>query len=111
MTRVGADGAALTISLVKPARWAAIVLKPFEDKPDRLVIDVSRPDLEEKEKAERQVSQKLKTKKTKIVVIDPVRRQDPGAIGPRRTGRRMLSGATQITEGLGRERESGCPAR
>jgi len=91
MTRVGADGAELTISLVKPARWAAIVLKPFEDKPDRLVIDVSRPDLEEKEKAERQVSQKLKTKKTRIVVIDPGHGgEDPGAIGPRRTREKDL---------------------
>ena len=86
MTRVGADGAELTIFLVKPARWAAIVLKPFGDKTDRLVIDISRPDLEEKEKAERQVSQKLKTKKTRIVVIDPGHGgEDPGAIGPGRT--------------------------
>ena len=85
MTRVGADGAELTISLVKPARWNAIVLKPFEDKPDRLVIDIFRPDLEEKEKAERQVTQTLKTKKTRIVVIDPGHGgEDPGAIGPGR---------------------------
>ena len=83
IARVGADGAELTISLVKPARWAAIVLKPFEDKPDRLVIDIFRPDLEEREKAERQGSQKLKTKKTRIVVIDPGHGgEDPGAIGP-----------------------------
>ena len=86
MARVGADGAELTISLVKPARWTAIVLKPFEDKPDRLVIDIFRPDLEEKEKAERQVTQKLKTKKTRIVVIDPGHGgEDSGAIGPGRT--------------------------
>ena len=86
IARVGADGAELTIFLVKPARWAAIVLKPFGDKTDRLVIDISRPDLEEKEKAERQVSQKLKTKKTRIVVIDPGHGgEDPGAIGPGRT--------------------------
>jgi N-acetylmuramoyl-L-alanine amidase len=86
MSRVGTDGAELTISLVKPARWAAIVLKPFEDKPNRLVIDVSRPDLEEKEKVERQVSQKLKAKRTRIVVIDPGHGgEDPGAIGPRKT--------------------------
>lgn len=83
---VGPDGAGLTIFLVKPARWSVFVLKPFEDKPDRLVIDISRPDLEEKEKAERQVSQKLKTKKTKIVVIDPGHGgEDPGAVGPGRT--------------------------
>jgi N-acetylmuramoyl-L-alanine amidase len=86
MARVGADGAELTISLVQPARWTAIFLKPFEDKPDRLVIDIFRPDLEEKEKVERQVTQKLKTKKTRIVVIDPGHGgEDPGAIGPGRT--------------------------
>jgi N-acetylmuramoyl-L-alanine amidase len=79
-------GVEVTLLLIKPARWDVFVLKPFEDKPNRLVIDVSRPDLEEKEKAERQVSQKLKTKKTRIVVIDPGHGgEDPGAIGPART--------------------------
>jgi len=86
VTPVGRDGVELTIFLVKPARWSVFVLKPFEDKPDRLVIDISRPDLEEKEKAERQVSQKLKTKKTRIVVIDPGHGgEDPGAVGPGKT--------------------------
>jgi len=79
-------GVEVTLLLIKPARWDVFVLKPFDDKPHRLVIDVSRPDLEEKEKAERQVSQKLKTKKTRIVVIDPGHGgEDPGAIGPART--------------------------
>jgi N-acetylmuramoyl-L-alanine amidase len=80
------DGAEITLFLVKPARWNVLALKPYLDKPDRLVIDVSRPDLEEKEKAERQVSQKLKSKRTKIVVLDPGHGgEDPGAIGARRT--------------------------
>jgi len=84
--RVKMNGAEVTLFLVKPARWKVFVLKPYLDKPDRLVIDISRPDLEEKEKVERQVSQKLKSKKTRIVVLDPGHGgEDPGAIGPGRT--------------------------
>jgi N-acetylmuramoyl-L-alanine amidase len=42
--------------------------------------------LEEKEKAERKVTQELKAKKTRIVVIDPGHGgEDPGAIGPNGT--------------------------
>ncbi len=80
------EGAEVTLSLVRPVRGNVFALKPYLDKPDRLVIDVSRPDLEEKEKADRQVSQKLKSKRTRIVVVDPGHGgEDPGAIGAGRT--------------------------
>jgi N-acetylmuramoyl-L-alanine amidase len=80
------DSALLTLFLVKPARCSVFVLKPYQDKPDRLVIDVFRPDLEAKEKAERQVTQQLKAQKTRIIVLDPGHGgEDPGAIGPRGT--------------------------
>ena len=80
----GQDGAKVILFLVKPARWKVFALKPYQDKPDRLVIDIFRPDLEEKEKAERQVSQELKIKKKMIVILDPGHGgEDPGAIGPR----------------------------
>jgi N-acetylmuramoyl-L-alanine amidase len=79
-------GTRVILFLVRPARWNVFALKPYLDKLDRLVIDVSRPDLEEKEKAERQVSQKLRSKRTKIVVVDPGHGgEDPGAIGVGRT--------------------------
>ena len=78
----GKDSVQIFLSLIKPGRANVFSLKSYQDKPDRLVIDVYRPDLEEKEKAERKGSQELKAKKTRIVVIDPGHGgEDPGAIG------------------------------
>jgi N-acetylmuramoyl-L-alanine amidase len=82
----GRDGVRIFLSLVKPSRANVFSLQPFEDKPDRLVIDVFRSDLEEKEKAERRGIQELKAKKARIIVIDPGHGgEDPGAIGPGKT--------------------------
>jgi N-acetylmuramoyl-L-alanine amidase len=83
---VGTEEAKLTLILVKPSRLDVFLLKPFEDKPDRLVIDISRPDLEEKEKVERQASRELKAKKKRIIILDPGHGgDDPGATGPKGT--------------------------
>lgn len=77
-------GVDVILFLIKPARWNIFPLKPYLDKPHRVVIDVFRPDLEAKEKAKRQVTQELKAKQKRIVVIDPGHGgEDPGAIGPR----------------------------
>src|SRR4030042_2564892 len=82
----GKDQAEVTLFLVKPARWKVFSLKPYQDKPHRLVVDILRPDLEEKEKTERKVSEELKAKKKRIIVLDPGHGgEDPGAIGPRGT--------------------------
>jgi N-acetylmuramoyl-L-alanine amidase len=82
----GKEEARLTLFLVKPGGMNIFLLKPYLDKPDRLVIDISRPDLVEKEKEQRQVTRELKAKKKRIVVLDPGHGgEDPGAIGPRGT--------------------------
>ncbi len=82
----GKERMEITFFLLKPARWKVFSLKPFQDKPHRLVIDVFRPDLEEMEKTERKVSEELKAKRKRIVVIDPGHGgEDPGAMGPRGT--------------------------
>jgi N-acetylmuramoyl-L-alanine amidase len=82
----GEEQAEITFFLHKPGRWKVFSLKPFQDKPHRLVVDVFRTDLEEMEKTERKVSEALKAKKKKIVVLDPGHGgEDPGAIGPRGT--------------------------
>lgn len=83
----GKEGVEITLYLIKPARWKVFTLRPYQDKPFRLVIDVWRPDLENKEREERRASLELKAeKKQRIVVIDPGHGgEDPGAIGPKGT--------------------------
>jgi N-acetylmuramoyl-L-alanine amidase len=76
----------LTVTLVQPVEAKIFALKKYLDKPDRLVIDLVRPDLEVKEKDTRKEARGLKTQKTRIVVIDPGHGgEDPGAIGPKGT--------------------------
>jgi N-acetylmuramoyl-L-alanine amidase len=82
----GKGNVGIIVSLVKPSRWNLFTLRPYQNKPHRLVIDVFRPDLEEKEKADRRGTQALRTKQHRIVVIDPGHGgEDPGAVGTRGT--------------------------
>ena len=72
----------VVVDLIKPAQSNIFTLKKFQDKPDRLVIDVFRSDLEEKERKKR-TAYKKKTAGTHVVVIDPGHGgEDPGAVGP-----------------------------
>ena len=63
-----------------------LTLKPYLDKPHRLVVDLVDVAEEKKEQEERQKQKEIRPKGTKIVVIDPGHGgEDPGAIGPRGT--------------------------
>jgi len=76
----------LTVTLVQPVEAKIFALKKYLDRPDRLVIDLVRPDLEVIEKNTRKEARGLKTQKTRIVVIDPGHGgEDPGTIGPKGT--------------------------
>jgi N-acetylmuramoyl-L-alanine amidase len=70
----------------KPLNASIFLLKPFEDKPHRLVIDLVDIALEKKEQEERQRQKEVKPRGMKTVVIDPGHGgEDPGAVGPKRT--------------------------
>jgi N-acetylmuramoyl-L-alanine amidase len=74
----------IELSLTDHAETNLFALKKFQQKPDRIVIDISFPDVEKKENQEREQVRVLK--KEKIIVIDPGHGgEDPGAIGQRGT--------------------------
>jgi N-acetylmuramoyl-L-alanine amidase len=61
-------------------------LKPYLDKPHRLVIDLVDMAQEKKEEEERQRQKEVRPEGAKTIVIDPGHGgEDPGAIGPRKT--------------------------
>jgi len=81
----GMNEAKLSLFLIQPSRLNVLLLNSFENKPNRLVIEVSRPDLQAKEKEQRESTREIKARNKRIVVIDPGHGgDDPGAIGPRK---------------------------
>ena len=82
----GKSRARLIIYQKKPLNVNVFALKPYQDKPHRIVIDLIDIVQEKKEQEERQKENESRPKGTKIVVIDPGHGgEDPGAIGPRKT--------------------------
>jgi N-acetylmuramoyl-L-alanine amidase len=70
----------------KPLNANVFLLKPYQDKPHRLVIDLIDIALEKKEQEERQYQKEAKPKGVKTVVIDPGHGgEDPGAVGSQKT--------------------------
>jgi N-acetylmuramoyl-L-alanine amidase len=70
----------------KPLDATFFLLRPYLDKPHRLVIDLFDISQEKKEQEERRRQKEIRPKGIKIVVIDPGHGgEDPGAVGPRRT--------------------------
>jgi len=86
LTKLGKDKVKLILYQKKPLNVNVFTLKPYQDKPHRLVIDLVDIVQEKKEQEERQRENESRPKGTKIVVIDPGHGgEDPGAIGPRKT--------------------------
>jgi len=83
---LGKDKVKLILSQKKPLSANVFILKPYQEKHHRLVIDLIDVIQEKKEIEERQKQKEIKSKGTKIVVIDPGHGgEDPGAIGPKKT--------------------------
>lgn len=86
LTDFGKGRVRLVFYQKKPLTVDIFSLKPYLDKPHRLVIDLIDVAQEKKEQEERQKLKETRPKGTKIVVIDPGHGgEDPGAIGPSRT--------------------------
>jgi len=83
-------------------------LKPYQDKPHRLVINLVDASLEKKEIEDRRKQKEIRTKGTKIVVIDPGHGgEDPGAIGPKKTMEKdiVLKVGTKLVHLLNQDNE------
>jgi len=80
LTELGEDKVKLTLYQKKPLSATVFLLKPYQEKPDRLVIDLVDVVQEKKEIEERQKQKQVEPKGTKIIVIDPGHGgEDPGA--------------------------------
>ena len=86
LTALGKDKVKLILHQKRPLNANLLILKPYLDKPHRLVIDLVDVAQERKEQEERQREKEIRPKGTKIVVVDPGHGgEDPGAIGLRKT--------------------------
>ena len=76
----------IVVDLAKKSDHKIFPLKKISTKLPRLVIDITRPDLEEADRFQREETRKRKKKGNYIVVIDPGHGgEDPGAVGKKKT--------------------------
>jgi N-acetylmuramoyl-L-alanine amidase len=86
LSDLGKDKVKLILHQKKSLDVNIFPLKPYLDKPHRLVIDLVDLAQEKKEEEERQRQKEVRPKGTKTIVIDPGHGgEDPGAMGPRKT--------------------------
>lgn len=102
------DAVKLVLHQRRPLCANVLLLKPYLDKPHRLVIDLVDPVQEKKELEERQKHKEIKPRGTKIVVIDPGHGgEDPGAVGSRKTMEKdiVLKVGERVTHLLNQNKE------
>jgi N-acetylmuramoyl-L-alanine amidase len=81
----GKDTVRLIFQQKRPLKVDVFALKPYLDKPHRLVVDLIDPSEERKEQEERVRVKEGKQKGARVIVIDPGHGgEDPGAVGPSR---------------------------
>jgi N-acetylmuramoyl-L-alanine amidase len=86
LTPLGEKKVRLILHQKRALQASILALKPYQDKPHRLVIDLIDPAQEKKEQEERQKQKETSPKGIRIVAIDPGHGgEDPGAIGSQRT--------------------------
>ena len=105
---LGKDKVKLVLHQKKTLNANIYPLKPYLDKPHRLVIDLVDLAQEKKEQEERQKQKEVRPKGTKIVVIDPGHGgEDPGAVGPKKTMEKdiVLKVGEKVTHLLNQNKE------
>lgn len=108
LTDLGDGRVRIIFQQKKTLNTNVFLLKPYQDKPHRLVIDLIDVSLEKKEIEERQKQKEIRPKGTKIVVIDPGHGgEDPGAIGPKKTMEKdiVLKVGAKLLQLLNRDKE------
>lgn len=105
---VDKDKVKVVLHQKKPLNVHVFTLKPYQDKPHRLVIDFIDVAQEKRELEERRKQKEFKSKGTKIVVIDPGHGgEDPGAVGPKKTMEKdiVLRVGTKLVDLLNQNKE------
>jgi N-acetylmuramoyl-L-alanine amidase len=98
----------LVLHQKKPLNANVFILKPYEEKTYRLVIDLVDVAQEKKEIEERKRQKEIMPTGTKIVVIDPGHGgDDPGAIGPGKTMEKdiVLKVGGKVVQSLNQRKE------
>ena len=104
----GKNKAKLILYQTKPLSTHVFMLKPYQEKTYRLVIDLVDVAQERKEQEERQRQKQIAPRGTKIVVIDPGHGgEDPGAIGPGKTMEKdiVLKVGEKVVHSLSQKKE------
>lgn len=79
------------IELEKPAAHKIFPLQPIEGKSPRLVVDITRLDLEQEDRRRREETRQQKKKGDYIIVVDPGHGgEDPGAVSKKGTQEKDL---------------------